>query len=150
MGPSGAGKTTIISLVTGKEKKTSGTVKLNGKEVQSFGFIRKLLGFVPQEDVMIRDLTVRETISFSAQYRLPVSYTRKEIDDAVNRCLLDLGISHIQNTRVGDELSRGISGGQRKRVNIGIEMVADPSILFLDEPTSGLDRFVFSCLIIYY
>ena len=133
MGPSGAGKTTVISLITGKEKKTSGKVLLNGEVVDGLGLIRKLLGFVPQEDVMIRELTVREIITFSASYRLPSSYTSQQIETAVNQCLLDLGMSHVQHSPIGDELTRGISGGQRKRVNIGIEMVAQPSILFLDE-----------------
>ena len=88
---------------------------------------------------MIRSLSVRENIKFSADYRLPASFSGHDCELATNQTLVDLGIEHVQHTAIGDEYSRGISGGQRKRVNIGIEMVADPSILFLDEPTSGLD-----------
>lgn len=86
--------------------------------------IRKVVGFVPQEDVMIRSLTVRDIITFSASYRLPASLTRAEIDERVTECLFELGIPHVQHSIIGDELTRGISGGQRKRVNIAIEMIA--------------------------
>ena len=139
MGPSGAGKSTIIGLVTGKTERTGGTVKLNGEVVPGLMHIRKIVGFVPQEDVMIRQLSVRDNITFSARFRLPTSTTPEEIDDRVNECLFELGIPHVQHTPIGDDYTRGISGGQRKRVNIAIEMIADPSVLFLDEPTSGLD-----------
>jgi len=139
MGPSGAGKTTIISLVTGKAKKTSGKVVVNGTEMASLSKFKKLCGFVPQEDVMLRELTVYDNILFSARYRLPASLTYTEVEEKVRKCIDILGLSHIKYSIIGDERSRGISGGQRKRVNIGIELVADPSVLFLDEPTSGLD-----------
>ncbi|CAE7389152.1 ABCG24 [Symbiodinium microadriaticum] len=88
---------------------------------------------------MIRQLTVRDNISFSAAYRLPVEMTAAQKEDVVNQTLLSLGIDHVQHSLIGDERERGISGGQRKRVNIGIELVALPKVLFLDEPTSGLD-----------
>ena len=86
--------------------------------------IRKVVGFVPQEDVMIRSLTVRDIITFSARYRLPSHLTRADIDQRVTECLYELGIPHVQHSIIGDELTRGISGGQRKRVNIAIEMIA--------------------------
>ena len=139
MGPSGAGKTTIISLVTGKAKKTSGKVFVNKELQDGLMHYRKLVGFVPQEDVMIRSLSVRDNINFSARYRLPTSLSEFEIVQKVNDCIEVLGVSHVQHSLIGDERTRGVSGGQRKRVNIGIELVADPSVLFLDEPTSGLD-----------
>ena len=139
MGPSGAGKTTVISLITGKAKKTSGKVKLNGTEHPDLSHLKKLTGFVPQEDTMIRTLSVRENIKFSASYRLPATFSDADCEKAVNQTLVDLGIEHVQHSAIGDEYNRGVSGGQRKRVNIGIEMVADPTVLFLDEPTSGLD-----------
>lgn len=139
MGPSGAGKTTIINLVSGKVPKTSGVVLVNGVLEDGLSKYRKLFGFVPQEDVMIRELSVREVISHSAMMRLPRSMSRQEKEDRIVKCLKDLGISHIQHSPIGDERERGISGGQRKRVNIAIELVTDPVVLFLDEPTSGLD-----------
>lgn len=139
MGPSGAGKTTVINLITGKAQRTSGTVQVNGKTVDDLGDFKDDIGFVPQEDIMIRDLTVRDNIAFSAAYRLPASLSSDEVSERVNGCITDLGISHVQHSSIGDEMTRGISGGQRKRVNIGLELVAEPRILFLDEPTSGLD-----------
>ena len=139
MGPSGAGKTTVISLVTGKAEKTTGKVLVNGVEEKGLTKYQKLVVFVPQEDVMIRTLTVRDNITFSAKYRLPVSHSKEQIINKVNECIDVLGLSHVQHSPIGDERTRGVSGGQRKRVNIGIELVADPSVLFLDEPTSGLD-----------
>ncbi|CAG8697445.1 13563_t:CDS:10, partial [Funneliformis caledonium] len=131
MGPSGAGKTTFVSLLTGKVKKTSGTVKVNGVE-ETLEKYRKLIGYVPQEDVMLRELTVREIL-----------VVRKKIALFYHKFVLEtisfLELSHIMDSVIGNEENRGISGGQRKRVNIGMELVAEPSILFLDEPTSGLD-----------
>ena len=84
---------------------------------------------------MIRNLTVRDNISFSASYRLPATMSYAETQGVVNDTLLSLGIDHVQHSIIGDERERGVSGGQRKRVNIGIELGALPSILFLDEPT---------------
>jgi ABC-type multidrug transport system ATPase subunit len=133
MGPSGAGKTTVINLITGKARRSGGAVRINGSEVAGLTQIAKLVGFVPQEDVMLRELTVRDNISFSAKYRLPAALPRQAVEAKINHCINELGISHVQHSVIGDERTRGISGGQRKRVNIGIELVADPSILFLDE-----------------
>jgi ABC-type multidrug transport system ATPase subunit len=97
MGPSGAGKTTIISLVTGKAEKTAGTVKINGSEEEGLTKYQKLVGFVPQEDVMIRSLSVRDNIAFSARYRLPASLSDSEITRKVNECIEVLGVSHVQH-----------------------------------------------------
>jgi ABC-type multidrug transport system ATPase subunit len=132
-------QTTIINLVTGKAKKTEGTIRVNGEVVDDLSKWKKLVGFVPQEDVMIRNLTVRDNIGFSANYRLPASMSYDEAQGVVNDTLLSLGIDHVQHSIIGDERERGVSGGQRKRVNIGIELAALPRVLFLDEPTSGLD-----------
>lgn len=139
MGPSGAGKSTILSLITGKALKTEGKLLVNGEECDDLSDLKRVFGFVPQEDIMIRELSVRDNIAFSARYRLPAALSREEINTKVNSLIDDLQIGHVQHTNIGDESTRGISGGQRKRVNIGIEMAADPQILFLDEPTSGLD-----------
>ncbi|CAG8436016.1 6344_t:CDS:10 [Scutellospora calospora] len=134
MGPSGAGKTTFVSLLTGKAKKTSGVVKVNGV-IESLEKYRKLIGFVPQEDVMLRELTVRDILLHSALMRLPNDMPRSEKKQRVIEVIRFLELSHVMESIIGNEEQRGISGGQRKRVNIGMELVAEPS----DEPTSGLD-----------
>jgi len=138
MGPSGAGKTTFVNLLTDKVKRTSGVVKINGKK-ESLKKYKKLIGFVPQEDVMLRELTVKDILLHSAYMRLPTSWTRKQKKGKVLEVVHFLELDHVMNNPIGNEEERGISGGQRKRVNIGMELVADPNILFLDEPTSGLD-----------
>ena len=138
MGPSGAGKSTLFSLLTGKIPKSKGTILLNGKK-QDLSKYKKLVGFVPQDDVMHRELTVNNILLHSARMRLPSSLSTKQIKKKVVETIEFLGLGHVINTVIGDEETRGISGGQRKRVNIGMEIVADPSVLFLDEPTSGLD-----------
>jgi ABC-type multidrug transport system ATPase subunit len=98
-------------------------------------------GFVDQEELLVPSLTVRETLLFSANLRLPESVTRAEKHAIVDKTLNDLGISHIALSRIGGNDARGISGGEKRRVSIGIELVTSPSILLLDEPTSGLDSF---------
>mmetsp|Transcript_28294 Transcript_28294/g.39343 ORF Transcript_28294/g.39343 Transcript_28294/m.39343 type:complete len:888 (-) Transcript_28294:290-2953(-) len=138
MGPSGAGKSTLFSLVMGKAKRTRGTIEINGKQDELYNY-SDLIGFVPQEDVMLRMLTTYDILKFSADYRLPASKTSEERRNAVLEALNFLEIDHVVNSVIGDEKRRGVSGGQRKRVNIGMELVAAPKVLFLDEPTSGLD-----------
>lgn len=138
MGPSGAGKTTFITLLTGKTKRTTGSVLINGQQDELLNY-KKLIGYVPQEDIMLRELTVRDILMHSARMRLPASWNYKKIKSKVLDIISFLGMSHVIDSIVGNEEERGISGGQRKRVNIGMELVAEPSILFLDEPTSGLD-----------
>jgi len=88
---------------------------------------------------MMRSMSVRQNIQFQADFRLPASMTKIEKLNAVNKVIKELGLEHVQNQVIGDELIRGISGGQRKRTNVAMEMVVNPSILVLDEPTSGLD-----------
>ncbi|KAI8905545.1 P-loop containing nucleoside triphosphate hydrolase protein [Gorgonomyces haynaldii] len=138
MGPSGAGKTTFVTLLTGKVQRTSGSVKLNGQHDELSKY-SQLIGYVPQEDIMLRELTVFDVLLHSARMRLPRSMTSEAVIDKVSSIVSFLGLSHVAQTVIGDEETRGISGGQRKRVNIGMELVAEPSVLFLDEPTSGLD-----------
>ncbi|KAI8905546.1 hypothetical protein EDD86DRAFT_277572 [Gorgonomyces haynaldii] len=138
MGPSGAGKTTFVTLLTGKVKRTSGTVTLNGQKDELSKY-SKLIGYVPQEDIMLRELTVRDILMHSARMRLPRDWEYRKVKAKVLEIISFLGLSHVAQTVIGDEETRGISGGQRKRVNIGMELVAEPSVLFLDEPTSGLD-----------
>lgn len=140
MGPSGAGKTTFLTCIGDRVDygRTTGTLKING-QVQSLSHFMKDVGFVPQEDVMLRMLSVKENMMYSCLTRLGANKTQKDCHDKVNAIIKLLDLEHIKHSMIGDELHRGISGGQRKRVNIGIEMVADPTTLLLDEPTSGLD-----------
>ncbi|KAI8612755.1 hypothetical protein BC830DRAFT_1220204 [Chytriomyces sp. MP71] len=138
MGPSGAGKTTFMNVLMGKATRTSGSLKINGAiaEMQQY---RKIIGYVPQDDVMIEELTVRENIRYAARTRLPDSWSNGDVDSHVDAILTALNLNHVAHSRVGNTLVRGISGGQRKRVNIGMELAAAPLSVFLDEPTSGLD-----------
>ncbi|KAJ3074358.1 hypothetical protein HDU98_011427 [Podochytrium sp. JEL0797] len=138
MGPSGAGKTTFMNVLMGKVARTSGTLKINNSVAEMSTF-RKLIGYVPQDDVMIEELSVRENICYAARTRLPDSWTNKEVDSHVDAVLKALNLSGVAHKRIGNVLERGISGGQRKRVNIGMELAAAPLSVFLDEPTSGLD-----------
>jgi ABC-type multidrug transport system ATPase subunit len=118
--------------------KRGGSLRINGEEEQ-LGRFRKVIGYVPQEDIMHRDLSVYDNIRYSANIRLPSNWSAKQREDHVNATIAAMQIKEVQDTRVGDEVIRGVSGGQRKRCNIGIEIAAAPSLLLLDEPTSGLD-----------
>eukprot|EP00732_Lithocolla_globosa_P002347 Lithocolla_globosa_v1_NODE_1518_length_2517_cov_9.259139.p2 type:complete len:184 gc:universal NODE_1518_length_2517_cov_9.259139:1909-1358(-) len=138
MGPSGAGKSTFLSVLMGKVSNFTGETRINGEKRKISDF-KKLIGFVPQEDVMLRDLTVYENVSFAAKTRLSSNVAYHEVEAHVRRTLEALDLMHVAHIIIGDELRRGISGGQRKRVNIALELVGVPVAMFLDEPTSGLD-----------
>jgi ABC-type multidrug transport system ATPase subunit len=140
MGPSGAGKTTFMNVLCGKATygKMAGTISINGTRAD-ISSLKSVLGFVPQDDIVHEELTVREQIQFSAELRNPVGTSEDRIQRITDDVLHVMQIDHIQNTIVGGVEHRGISGGQRKRVNIGLEVAAQPGVLFLDEPTSGLD-----------
>ncbi|TPX32335.1 hypothetical protein SmJEL517_g04542 [Synchytrium microbalum] len=138
IGPSGAGKTTFLHVLMGKLRQTSGEMRINGKATELHKY-RRIVGYVPQEDTMIPELTVRENILHSARIRLPRRWSRREVSDYVDLVIDVLGLTEVAHSLIGDDIKRGISGGQRKRVNIGIELAAVPVVLFLDEPTTGLD-----------
>jgi ABC-type multidrug transport system ATPase subunit len=138
LGPSGAGKTTFMNVLCGKVARTSGKLWISGQELELSRY-RKIVGFVPQDDIMYRELTVRENILHSARIRLPKSWTETEVQRHVDLVLEALDLVHVQHTLIGDGITRGISGGQRKRVNIALEIASCPLTLCLDEPTSGLD-----------
>lgn len=138
MGPSGCGKTSFVNLLMGKVEKSAGEVLMNNREIKMSRF-KKLVGFVPQDDIMIRELTIYENILHAARCRLPASWSNAQIEQHCNTIISSLNLSHVKHTNIGDERTRGISGGQRKRVNIGIELGSVPLALFMDEPTSGLD-----------
>ncbi|KAI7494038.1 hypothetical protein KC367_g8319 [Hortaea werneckii] len=139
MGPSGAGKSTLVNVLMGKTRTSSGKVKINGQAKAPTQEYRKAIGYVPQDDILVPELTVRENILHSARCRLPARWRDKAIQTHVDALLGCLQLSHVQDSRVGDVNRPGISGGQRKRTSIGIELAAAPMAIFLDEPTSGLD-----------
>lgn len=140
MGPSGAGKTTFMNVLCGKATygKMRGKIYINGEEGDIKNY-KSVMGFVPQDDIVHESLTVSEQIKFSAELRNPSSTSLTRCGLIAEDVLNVMQIDHIQNSIVGGQETRGISGGQRKRVNIGLEMAACPTVLFLDEPTSGLD-----------
>ena len=141
IGPSGSGKTTLLSAISGVRPFDSGDVLLDGDPfLPLLQANRHLVGEVPQEDIVHPLLTVGESLWYSARLRLAPDLNNMEIARQVSRVLRELDISHIRDSIIGDATRRGISGGQRKRVNLGQELLTQSThILFLDEPTSGLD-----------
>lgn len=139
MGPSGAGKTTLLLTLNGYLPPTSGQVRINGEDLYTiYDALRGVIGYVPQDDIVHPELTVFEAVKYSARFRLPNDYSEEEIDARVEQTLKDLGLEGVKNLQIGKPEKKVLSGGQRKRVNIALELVTDPVILFLDEPTSGL------------
>lgn len=132
VGGSGAGKSTLMKTLLGIEPTTKGQVFLNGDDLrQSWAIYRSQIGYVPQDDIIHLDLTVEEVLTYACQLRLPPDI---DIQQVVNTTLEQVKLQAVRSTTV-----RYLSGGQRKRVSIGVEMLADPKLFFLDEPTSGLD-----------
>ncbi len=139
MGPSGAGKTTLLTVLNGYLRPTSGEVRVNGENLYAvYDALRGNIGYVPQDDIVHPELTVWEAIKYSAQFRLPPDYSEEEIDRRVEQTVRDLGLDAVKHLEIGRPERKVLSGGQRKRVNIAIELVTDPALMFLDEPTSGL------------
>lgn len=140
MGSSGAGKTSLLNLLAGRLPSSQSHTKITGhvfvnevpRKMDSF---RSQSAYVLQEDRFFPELTVRETISFSASLRLPRSMSKEVKKQRVDSIIAELGLAKIEDVNVGNDFVRGVSGGERKRVNIGTELVTDPSLLFLDEPT---------------
>jgi len=132
VGGSGAGKSSLLTTIVGHNMEYEGSIKINGNELRdSYKSIKQEIGFVPQDDIVHMDLTVEEVLKYSARLKLPDAESQR---NAVEKTLTELEIKHRRKAKIRD-----LSGGQRKRVSIGVEMIADPRILFLDEPTSGLD-----------
>lgn len=142
MGPSGAGKTSLLDTLAGNllGGEISGTVYVNGEDY-SGKKIKEISGFVFQDDVLLPTMTVREAIEQSATLRLPKSVSKMERARRVEDIIQLLHLEGCQNTKIGDSLKKGISGGERKRTSTAMELIANPPMLFLDEPTSGLDTF---------
>ncbi|KAI8900282.1 P-loop containing nucleoside triphosphate hydrolase protein [Globomyces pollinis-pini] len=142
MGGSGAGKSTLLNTLAGRigPGELSGEILINGKP-RSKSSWNLDCAYVEQDDLMLENLTVFETISYSAALRIPSNVGHEEKLKRVNTVISQLGLESCRNTRIGNELKKGVSGGERKRIAIAIEMVTNPELLFLDEPTSGLDSF---------
>jgi len=138
LGPSGSGKTTLLTALAGRlPGKVSGTITYNGKAFSSS--MKRKTGFVTQDDVLYPHLTVLETLTYAALLRLPKELSKQDKIEQTEMLIRELGLARCRNGVVGGTLLRGISGGERKRVSIGQEMLVNPSLLLLDEPTSGLD-----------
>ncbi|WQF76677.1 Putative AAA+ ATPase domain, ABC-2 type transporter, transmembrane domain, ABC transporter [Colletotrichum destructivum] len=138
MGGSGAGKSTFVNVLMGKTKNTGGTVAVNSSPDKLKRY-KKVIGYVPQDDIVLPELTVYENIVHCAKIRLPQTWSRADIESHVESVIDCLELSHVRNSLVGSVARPVISGGQRKRVSIGMELAAAPMAIFLDEPTSGLD-----------
>ncbi len=138
MGSSGAGKTTLLNVLCGSESPSKGEVLINGINLHKDGDkLKGIIGYVPQDDLLIEELTVYQNLYYNAKLVFR-NLSHSQINKQVLGVLNSLGLSHIRDLKVGSPLSKKISGGQRKRLNIGLELIREPAILFMDEPTSGL------------
>lgn len=135
LGPSGAGKSTFMDALNGMRPASSGNVLINNLDLyQNLDVLKQSIGYVPQEDIIHRELTVYRTLYYVAKLRLPNDVSDQEIDQIINEVLDVTGLSERRHVPVSQ-----LSGGQRKRVSIAVELITKPSVIFLDEPTSGLD-----------
>lgn len=141
MGGSGVGKTTMLNLLNGKVRPTSGNLFMNGYDIHNEADkLTGLIGFVPQDDMLIEELTVYQNLYYNARLCFGDD-NEEQLNRTVDRVLTDLDLIEIKDLQVGDPLNKMISGGQRKRLNIGLELMREPGVLFVDEPTSGLSSF---------
>jgi ABC-type multidrug transport system ATPase subunit/pSer/pThr/pTyr-binding forkhead associated (FHA) protein len=135
LGPSGAGKTTLLDAINGLRPAQEGTVRVNGEPLyEQYDRLRHHIGYVPQDDIIHRELTVREALTYAAQMRLPADIAAQELSKVVDETLEALDLANRADVCIAR-----LSGGQRKRASVGVELLSKPGILFLDEPTSGLD-----------
>ncbi|ESW35003.1 hypothetical protein PHAVU_001G198400 [Phaseolus vulgaris] len=139
MGPSGSGKTSLLNLLGGRliQSTIGGSITYNDQPYSKF--LKSRIGFVTQDDVLFPHLTVKETLTYAARLRLPNMLTKEQKEKRALDVIEELGLERCQDTMIGGSYVRGVSGGERKRVCIGSEIIINPSLLFLDEPTSGLD-----------
>ena len=135
VGPSGAGKTTLLETIAGVAPATSGTVRFDGIDLHAnLRTFRSVLGYVPQDDIVHADLPLERMLRYAARLRLPSSTSAAEVDDAVRDAIDAVDLTAHAGVRVAS-----LSGGERKRASIAVELLTDPHVFFLDEPTSGLD-----------
>lgn len=145
MGGSGAGKSSLLNVLAGRSAPAPGTsitgrVNVSGKDINPVTY-RQNIAYVMQEEALLATATPREALEFSARLRLPPSTTTESIKEIVESLLEDLGLMVCADVMIGGPLIKGISGGQKKRTSVGVELITNPSLLFLDEPTSGLDSY---------
>nr|AAL82898.1 sterolin 2 [Mus musculus] len=143
IGSSGCGRASLLDVITGRGhggKMKSGQIWINGQP-STPQLVRKCVAHVRQHDQLLPNLTVRETLAFIAQMRLPRTFSQAQRDKRVEDVIAELRLRQCANTRVGNTYVRGVSGGERRRVSIGVQLLWNPGILILDEPTSGLDSF---------
>ena len=143
MGSSGSGKTSLLNLISGKVKaggnrKVDGSILINGKSL-STDELNDCIGFVMQNDVFLAFMTPEETFKFAVDLRS--NKTELQKNRVVDKIIKDMNLERARNTIIGNQTFKGISGGEKKRVNIGFELISDPKVLLLDEPTSGLDSY---------
>ncbi len=138
MGASGSGKSTLLNVINGSDAPSGGRVIINNINIHDCPeLVEGVIGYIPQDDLLMEELSVFDNLYYAA--RLCFSYhSKKETEQLVNKVLMNLGLSEIKDLKVGSPLEKTISGGQRKRVNIGLELLREPSVLYVDEPTSGL------------
>lgn len=138
LGASGSGKTTLLKLLAGILDPNNGSIRVNGKDInQTPNELEGVIGYIPQDDILMEDLTVYQNLLFNAKLSLS-GLTEHQISEKIENILTDLGLEHTRDLRVGTLLNQKISGGQRKRLNIALELIRQPAVLFVDEPTSGL------------
>ncbi len=140
MGASGAGKTTLLNVLAGIHQPTSGDIRINGKSINEAANnedIKGVVGYISQDDLLIEELTVYENLYYNAKLCF-ADLSEEEIEKRVNAVLANLGLDQRKDLKVGSALDKTISGGQRKRLNIALELIREPAVLFVDEPTSGL------------
>ncbi|XP_055877711.1 broad substrate specificity ATP-binding cassette transporter ABCG2-like isoform X2 [Biomphalaria glabrata] len=139
LGPTGSGKSSLLDVLAGRKdpKGLTGTILLDGAPLPDN--FKCLVGYVVQDDVVMGTLTIRENFEFSATLRLPSNIKKHERKERIDQVIYELGLTEVADSKVGTEFIRGVSGGERKRCNIGMELIISPPVLFLDEPTTGLD-----------
>jgi len=143
IGASGAGKTTLLNYLSGRlisqNLEKNGEILVNGVNRDKVQGFQAYSAYVQQDDILFQTMTVRECLEFAAKLKLPgtLEHKMQRVEDIIN----ELRLTKCQNTKIGGPLIKGVSGGERKRTSIGVELITDPNLIFLDEPTTGLDSF---------